>query len=274
MCLVGGGQEINTGEAGISEWVNALQNRFQHWDVHVSPRIALPEYSSQFEVGAFLSSPRVNSDQHLHLAVSMRSFRAEALSDLVGHIIDNDPGAASIAYEKIRAKYPICLTRNLGEARDWLRTQARGSERFGLVASSGAQRLRPEGIHIKAEIEPANWFLNDDADVRSSFYLEDVATEFDVQGLELDWAGVCWDGDFRHDHGSWNYHSFKGSRWQSLKDESRRVYLTNAYRVLLTRARQGMVIFVPQGNASDRTRPPAFYDGTFNYLRECGLPTL
>jgi hypothetical protein len=274
VCLVGGGQEINTGEAGISEWMSALQSRFPDWDVHVSPRISLPEYGSEIEVEAFLALPRVRSDEHLHLAVSMRSFRAETVSELVGHIIDNEPEAAKSAYESIQAAYPIYLTRDLSAARGWLRGQARGTERFGLVASSGAQRLRPEGIHIKAEIEPANWFLNDSTDVRSSCYLEDVASEFAVQGLELDWVGVCWDGDFHHKDGRWVHQAFKGTKWQSVNDESKRLYLKNSYRVILTRARQGMIIFVPKGDASDGTRLPSFYDGTFDYVRSCGIPTL
>jgi hypothetical protein len=274
ICLVGGGQEINTGEAGISEWMTALQTRFADWDVYVSSRISFSEYASQFDVDAFLKLPRVTSDEHLHLAVSIRSFRAEKLSQLVGHILDDEPESAKAAFESIQAAYPICLTRDLCAARAWLRSRARGTERFGLVASSGAQRLRPEGIHIKAEIEPANWFLNDSADVRSSYYLEDVATEFAIQGLELDWAGVCWDGDFHHNHRQWIHQAFKGTKWQSVNDKSKRLYLKNAYRVLLTRARQGMVIFVPTGDPLDHTRPSCFYDGTFEYLRSCGIPML
>ncbi|HEX3470663.1 MAG TPA: DUF2075 domain-containing protein [Silvibacterium sp.] len=274
VCLVGGGQEINTGEAGISEWIRALETRFPDWYVHVSPRISLPEYGSQIEVEEFLTSPRVRASEHLHLAVSMRSFRAETLSEWVGHVISNQSEAARAAYKSIQAAYPIFLTRDLSTARTWLRRQARGTERFGLIASSGAQRLRPEGIHIKAEIDPANWFLNDSADVRSSYYLEDVASEFDVQGLELDWAGVCWDGDFHNNDGKWICQAFKGTKWQLVNDESKRLYLQNSYRVILTRARQGMIIFVPKGDPSDRTRPPSFYDGTFEFLRSCGVPVL
>ena len=220
VCLVGGGQEINTGEAGISEWISALEVRFPSWEVHISSRMALPEYGSKSQVEQFLASPRVHSDEHLHLAVSMRSFRAEALSEWVGHIIENEAEAARATYKSIEAAYPIYLTRDLSAASAWLRSQARGTERFGLVASSGAQRLRPEGIHIKAKIEPANWFLNDSADVRSSYYLEDVASEFAVQGLELDWVGVCWDGDFYHKDGKWVCQAFKGTKWQSVNDES------------------------------------------------------
>ena len=274
VCLVGGGQEINTGEAGMSEWINALESRFPDWEVHVSPRIMLPEYCFGIDTGAFLASSRVRSDEHLHLAVSMRSFRAESLSRLVGYILENDPEGAKAAFESIKARYPICMTRELNGARAWLRNRARGTERFGLVASSGAKRLRPEGIDVKSEIDPANWFLNGRADVRSSYYLEDVASEFAVQGLELDWVGVCWDGDLYHDHSQWLHQAFKGTAWQSVKDSLNRLYLRNAYRVLLTRARQGMVIFVPKGDASDHTRPAFIYDGTFENLRLCGIPVL
>ena len=274
VCLVGGGQEINTGEAGISEWISALETHFPDWEVHISSRMALPEYGSASQVKQFLESHRVHADEHLHLAVSMRSFRAEALSDFVGQIIDNDPEAARSTYQKIETVYPIYLTRDLSAARAWLRSKARGTERFGLVASSGAQRLRPEGIHIKATLEPVNWFLNDNSDVRSSFYLEDVASEFAVQGLELDWVGACWDGDFHHKDGYWVCQAFKGTRWQSVNDESRRLYLKNAYRVILTRARQGMILFVPKGDPLDHTRPASFYDGTWEFLLSCGIPTI
>ncbi len=274
VCLVGGGQEINTGEAGISEWINALEEHFPSWEVHVSPRIVLPEYGTKDQVERFLESPRVRSDENLHLALSMRSFRAEALSECIGYIIANKPEQARDTYEKIRTTYPILLTRDIGIARAWLRSRARGTERFGLVASSGAQRLRPDGVYIKAEIDPTHWFLNPSTDVRSSYYLEDVASEFLVQGLELDWVGVCWDADFHHKHEGWIYQSFKGSKWQSIKDASRRLYLKNAYRVILTRARQGMILFIPKGDPSDHTRPPSFYDGTFEYLRACGIPVI
>lgn len=274
VCLVGGGQEINTGEAGISEWIRALESRFPDWEVYVSPRIVLPEYGSETAMLEFLKSQRVHQDEHLHLAVSMRSFRAEALSDFVGHIVSNAPETASATYGKIAADYPIYLTRNMSDVRSWLRMKARGTERYGLVASSGAQRLKPEGIHIKTQIDSTDWFLNPKTDVRSSYYLEDVASEFDVQGLELDWVGVCWDADFRYEDGQWTYHSFKGTKWLRVKDESRRLYLKNAYRVLLTRARQGMVIFIPRGEASDETRAPCFYDGIYEYLRRCRIPDL
>jgi hypothetical protein len=274
VCLIGGGQEINTGEAGISEWITALEARFSDWAVHVSPRISLPDYGASIDTSAFMALPRVQADDHLHLAVSMRSFRAETLSDLIGHLVDNEADQARAALARIRETYPIVVTRDLLNAKSWLKTRARGTERFGLVASSGAQRLRPAGIHIKAEIDPPNWFLNDAKDVRSSYYLEEVASEFDVQGLELDWAGVCWDGDFHHNGQHWISQAFKGSKWQSVKDANKRLYLKNAYRVILTRARQGMVVFVPTGDTGDWTRPAAYYNGTYRFLASCGIKSI
>jgi hypothetical protein len=274
VCLVGEGQEINTGEAGISEWMAALQAHFPQWEVYISPRISQTRYGATAESNALMASERTHTDEHLHLGVSVRSFRAEALSEFVGQIIDGDSQAAHRFFDQIRERYPIVLTRDLGTARNWLRKRARGTERIGLVASSGALRLRPEGIYIKAKVKPANWFLNDRADVRSSFYLEEVASEFDVQGLELDYAGICWDGDLHYNGRKWVLRSFSGTKWQAVKDSSRQLYLRNAYRVLLTRARQGMVVFVPYGDAGDPTRLDHFYDGTFQFLQDCGLPVL
>jgi len=273
ICLIGGGQEINDGEAGLSEWMAALKSRFPHWQVHTSDRIDHPDYDLNREARAFLASPRVTLSPDLHLGVSMRSFRAETLSAFISHIVNGDVEAARAAQSGLE-HYPIVLTRDLGEARAWLRSKARGSERYGLVASSGALRLKAEGLNVKAAIEPANWFLNGRDDVRSSFYMEDVASEFDVQGLELDWTGVCWDADLRHDGVDWRSFKFKGTRWQSVNDRFWRLYLKNAYRVILTRARKGMVIFVPEGDDADPTRPRAIYDRTFEFLRRCGLPTI
>jgi len=273
ICLIGGGQEINTGEAGLVEWFDALQRRFSHWDVYHSGQLSNPNYSWGEDLAAKLGSLNIFEKTDLHLAVSVRSFRAEKLSNFVGAVIDGDAAAAREIHESLGG-YRLALTRDVQQARDWVRTQARGSERAGLVASSGALRLRPEGIHIKAGIDPAAWFLNGKDDIRSSYYLEDVATEFDIQGLELDWTAVCWDADFRRLSGGWGHFDFVGTKWQNVKDHFRQVYLANAYRVLLTRARQGMVIFVPKGEVSDATRPPEFYDRTFEFLRACGVPEI
>ena len=174
-------------------------------------------------------------------------------------------------YDAIRKDYPIFLTREIGQVREWLRKKATGSERYGIVASSGAIRLKPEGINVKAGIDPVTWFLNYKDDIRSSYYLEDVATEFDIQGLELDWIGIIWDADFRREGNDWGLYAFKGTRWQNVNDQYRHVYLANAYRVLLTRARQGMVLFVPKGDVKDFTRPPEFYDETYDFLSSCGI---
>lgn len=184
----------------------------------------------------------------------------------MSQVLDDDADGARETFNELESRYPILLTRDLGQARAWLRRQSRGSERYGLVASAGGYRLRPEGIHVKAKIDPANWFLNARSDVRSSCYLEEVATQFDIQGLELDWAGLCWDADLRWVDGGWQCHAFKGTRWQTVRDDTKRLYLLNAYRVLLTRARQGLVIFVPRGDRNDLTRPPEFYDGTFEFI--------
>ena len=271
VCLVGGGQEINTGEAGLSEWLMVLQAQFPDWQVHVSPRVESPDYLWRKEAGDILKEARVRREEALHLAVSLRSFRAESLSDFVGHVVENRPELAQKAFVAIAERYPIVLVRDLEAARAWVRRQARGSERYGLLASSGGYRLRPESVWVKAKIDAPVWFLNERTDVRSSFYLEEVATEFDVQGLELDWAAVCWDADFRHDNSEWRCFSFRGTAWQRMNSSERQTYLKNAYRVLLTRARQGMAIFIPRGDATDPTRLPEFYDRSFEYLRRCGV---
>lgn len=270
ICLIGGGQEINTGEAGLIEWLNALQARFQHWDVYHSGQLSNKSYNWGEDLGLKLKGLNATKNEDLHLGVSIRSYRAEKLSEFIGAIIDGDAERARMLQSHL-GQYEIVLTRDINKARDWLRMKARGTERLGLIASSGAIRLKPEGINVKAEIDPVTWFLNGKEDIRSSYYLEDVATEFDVQGLELDWTGVCWDADLRREKDAWVLYNFKGTRWQSVNDSYRRVYLANAYRVLLTRARQGMVIFVPKGDERDPTRPPSFYEGIYEFLNQCGI---
>lgn len=270
VCLIGGGQEINTGEAGLIEWFNALQKSFPHWDVYHSGQLENKNYNWGEDLGAKLSALNAMKKQALHLSVSIRSFRAEKLSAFIGAVIDGDAQTAKEIHPELSG-YHLAITRDIEKARDWLRENARGTERLGLVASSGAMRLKPMGIHVKNKIDPANWFLNGKEDIRSSYYLEDVATEFDIQGLELDWTGVCWDADLRMENGTWSFYNFKGTKWQNINDRYRRVYLANAYRVLLTRARQGMIIFIPHGDDEDHTRPRAFYDATYAFLKSCGI---
>jgi hypothetical protein len=271
VCLVGGGQEINTGEAGIAEWLEVVRAKYPGWHVHLSAQLTGSEYGAGEAIAAMTDSPRVHIDDDLHLGVSMRSFRAEHVSDFVKRVLDLDVEAAASLYRDFAANFPLVMTRSVDSARRWLRHQARGSERYGLVVSSQALRLKPHAIDVRAPIDPVNWFLNDREDVRSSYYLEDVATEFQVQGLELDWVGVVWDADLRHQPTGWQHHAFVGDRWQHIHKPDRRLYLKNAYRVLLTRARQGMVIVVPHGEPEDPTRNPAFYDGTYRYLLSIGI---
>ena len=274
VCLIGGGQEINTGEAGLAEWLQVLADQYPGWRVYSSDRLDDPDYIWDPQITDALRATSIEKIDALHLAVSMRSFRAEALSEFVSHVVENRPEIAREKFSSVNERYPMAVTRSLNVARNWLREKARASERIGLLASSGAYRLRPEGIHVKSSVDAPIWFLNGADDVRSSFYLEEVATEFDVQGLELDWCGVCWDADFRYLNGSFDCLSFRGTKWQNINAPERRLFLKNAYRVLLTRARQGMIIYVPKGDAADPTRLPSFYDETVAYLAECGLPAL
>ena len=273
VCLIGGGQEINTGEAGLEEWIMAIKYHHADWELHLSDRLTEADYLAMKSAPEALAHLKTTYTPALHLGVSVRSFRAETVSDFVKAVIDGDAPRAAQRF-RLLTNYPVVITRNLEAARDWLRWRARGSERIGLVASSNAMRLKPVGIYVKSKIDPAVWFLADKTDVRSSFALEDVATEFDIQGLELDWVGVCWDANFRRDGNQWKAYYFRGTRWDRINDDTRAAYLANSYRVLLTRARQGMVIFVPVGSEIDDTRVLNFYDKTYAFLCECGITKL
>jgi hypothetical protein len=274
VCLVGGGQEINTGEAGISEWLEAVLKRFRDWEIHLSPHLIESEYRSQSSLDRVLALPTAKPNPKLHLATSMRSFRAESLSRFVREILDVELVSGRETLQEVLKRYPIMITRSLNLAKQWLRDRARGSERYGIVVSSQAERLKPHAIDVRVKTDPVKWFLDGKDDIRSSYYLEDVATEFQVQGLELDWACVVWDGDLRFNGSGWSHHKFKGSRWNRVKKATRQRYLENAYRVLLTRARQGMVLVVPEGSDTDPTRSPIFYDPTYEYLQSMGIPEL
>ncbi len=271
VCLVGGGQEINTGEAGISEWLYAIKNSFPHWEVQISPNLTDSEYNAFDAIAEIEKDCKTIYDANLHLSVSMRSYRAENVALFIKQLLDLETQKASETLKLISDKYPIVITRNIESAKNWLKEKARGSERYGIVVSSQAYRLKPLAIDVRVETDPVHWFLGEKNDVRSSYYLEDVATEFQVQGLELDWACVTWDGDFRYSENEWKTFSFVGNKWQNINKEERKLYLKNAYRVLLTRARQGMVIVVPKGNIEDHTRLPEFYDDTYKYFKKIGL---
>lgn len=286
VCLVGGGQEINTGEAGISEWIKALNETFTHWKVYISPQLTEPEYA-EGKVNELLSlNDNVTYADELHLSVSLRSYRAEKLSAFVHALLDIDPSAASI-YAEIKDKYPIVLTRDMESARRWLHEKVRGTERTGVLITKESARYKPLGVHVleSGDENAVHWFLEDKVDTRSSNYLEDAATEIQVQGLELDYTCLLWDADMRYESGEWHYYRFnRQTRWDEIKADTERKqeqmkYMLNAYRVLLTRARAGMVICVPEGNDhktrsgfwEDSTRLPEYYDGTYEYLKSLGL---
>lgn len=275
ICLIGGGQEINKGEsAGIYGWFDSLRNNYPNWDIYVSDKITDDEYSKGHNFAEMTKNMNVNIIEDLHLAVSLRSFRSENVSNFVKALLDVDIDTAKRLYEQFKNDYPVFVTRNLHKAKLWVRSQAKGSQRYGLTASSGAKRLRKYGIWVQNKIEATNWFLNGKNDVRSSFHLEETATEFDIQGLELDWTIVCWDADLRFENGDFKHLKFVGTKWQNIKSADNILYLKNAYRVLLTRARQGFVIFVPTGDETDMTAKPEYYDGIYRYLKSVGIKEL
>lgn len=268
ICLVGGGQEINKGEAGLPEWFDSLKRAFPDWDVYVAPQLNDSEYRRNAEWEDMIGGLNVTEKEELHLATSVRSFRTPDLAAFVKAVLDVDTIRAKELYAKIKNKYPILLTRDLNEAKAWVKERSKGTTRYGLIASSGALRLKPEGIFVKNSIDVPNWFLNGKDDVRSCYALEDVVTEFDIQGLEIDYSVLAWDADFRFVDGEWTYNNFTGNKWKKVNSEENRLYLKNAYRVLMTRARQGMAIFIPKGSDEDATRQRSFYDETYNYLKE------
>ena len=289
VCLVGGGQEINTGEAGISEWITALNEKFTHWNVYISPKLTDAEYA-EGKVNELLKGKKnVTYDESLHLAVSLRSFRAEKLSAFVHALLSFDSAASSI-YKEIKDKYPIVLTRDMETAREWLHKRVRGSERTGVLVTKEAARFKPLAINILAsgDENAVHWFLEDKTDTRSSNYLEDAATEIQVQGLELDYTCVLWDADMRCENDQWHFYRFNGTtKWNEVTETSESKqeqvkYMLNAYRVLLTRARAGMVICVPEGNSNrtasgfweDSTRLPEYYNGTYEYFKAIGIREL
>ena len=271
VCLVGGGQEINTGEAGIGEWIRAVNETFPDWKVYISKHLTDREYAEGNVAALIGNNKNAKQVDELHLAVTMRSFRAESLSKFVHCVLDRDITQARLLYQSFKEKYPLVLTRDLKKAKQWLEEKARGSERYGLVVSSQAYRLKPLAIDVRLQPDVVNWFLADKRDVRSSLFLEDAATEFDIQGLELDWTCLVWDGDFRYTQNGWDHNAFKGCKWQKIRKTESQSYQLNAYRVLMTRARQGMIICVPDGNPKDHTRLPEFYDETYKYLKSIGL---
>lgn len=268
ICLVGGGQEIHRGESGLPEWFSALKEKYTHWKVYLSTKIVDFEYLRGNNMDELLKGLYSESKEEMHLSTSIRSFRSEKVSDFVKSLLDCDEDNAKGILETICSNYPIVLTRDIEKAKGWLKEKSRGSERIGMTASSGAGRLKPYGIYEIDNSQIIHWFLNSKEDVRSSFYLEGAASEFLIQGLELDWTCVAWDADLRFQNNDWAYLRFVGTNWVRIRNSERQIFLKNAYRVLLTRARQGIVIFIPNGDVKDHTRLPVFYDKTYEYLKE------
>ncbi len=277
ICLVGGGQEINDGEAGIEEWFDSLKRSFRHWNIYVAPELNDSEYCHHSSWNEMIEGLNTTYDTNLHLRTSIRSFRTPDLSLFVKHLLDIDEESAKNDLQKItEAGYPIYITRDLKSAKKWVESVSKGNCRHGLIASSNGLRLKSEGIFVKNKKSVEQWFLGDKENILSSYFMEEVATEFDIQGLEIDYAIVAWDADLRFDNDkkTWSYYNFRGHKWNKVHQEIKQRYLLNAYRVLLTRSRQGMIIFIPKGFENDLTRKPKFYDETHDYLLRIGISKL
>lgn len=274
VCLVGNGQAINKGEAGLTEWIESIHRRYQDWDVYMSEYLIESGDVSREELA--LVKQQLKPREDLHLKMSMRSFRSEKVSIFINQLLALKQEDAAATLKEL-GNYPIVLTRSLDTAKQWLRDHARGSERFGLLASSKAERLKAISINVRYQPDFVHWFLEDNSDIRSSNALEDTLTEFKVQGLEIDWACVAWDADLRlnKEQTAWQHFQLRsGTKWQNINKPINQEYQINAYRVLLTRARQGMVIVVPDGDHGvppDETRKPEWYDGTYSYLKGLGI---
>ena len=273
VCLIGNGQSINKGEAGLQEWIESIHRGYNNWNVYISNSLIESGDLTEEQIDLI---PNLAPREHLHLKMSMRSFRSEKVSLFVNQLLDLKKEQAKETLKDL-GDYPIVLTRSLDVAKKWLREHNRGSERMGLLASSKAERLKAISINVRYQPDFVHWFLDDGNDIRSSNTLEDVLTEFKIQGLELDWACVAWDVDLRlsNDGKSWTHHQLRnGMRWNNINKPINREYQINAYRVLLTRARQGMIILVPKGNdgaSLDDTRRPEWYDAIYGYLKSIGI---
>lgn len=275
IALIGGGQEINTGEAGIAEWGRSLQENFPNWKILVSPKLMTGHHTTA-GMPLFQAAPvnlNIEENDSLHLEVSLRSFNAECLSEFIVHVLENELEDAQRVFKQGLNDYPLFYTRSLETAKEWLKNKTEG--RSGLIGSSGAKRLKPHGLFVSIDnISPSQWFLAKEDDIRSSSFLEDIATEYSVQGLELDWSCVCWGGDFSYQNSQWNYRRFSGTKWQNVTKTIKKEFIKNKYRVLLSRGREGMIIWIPPGSETDKTRFSQIYDGTANYFKSIGIPEI
>lgn len=277
IALVGGGQEINAGENGIAEWGKALRElepeEAAKWRIYGPPNFLEGSVATAgLGAGRLSGVKAINVEQDLELNVPLRSFRSPLLSQWVAAVLDgNSEKAANFASNL--GEYPIVIVRSLDLIRKWLKSVSRGERRYGLVASSGARRLRADGLGVTLNATDgsaiAQWYLNDRGDVRSSFALEVPANEYTTQGLELDFVGLCWGGDLIWTEDSWQYRQFRGNKWVNVNGDRQR-FVTNSYRVMMTRGREGLAIWVPAGSNEDPTREPKLFDDTANFLLRCG----
>ena len=288
IALVGGGQEINKGEGGLAEWGDALKKfnnnaeQDEQWIVYASPEVI---DGSAATAGGVLFPEGITNKQvvyrikDLHLPVSIRSHRCEVANEWIDAVLEGNIIEAQNLVKSL-GDFPIYLTRSLRGMRAWLINTTRGYRRSGLVASSDARRLRGYGLGVTLSTQNlgsiVNWFLCPRGDVRSSYQLEVTATEYACQGLELDRVGLCWGGDMTWSkiEQSWRYRKFRGSRWQNVREESAHQNIKNTYRVLMSRAREALVIWVPPGDQNDPTRPPKRMNETADFLLECGITEL
>lgn len=271
ICLVGGGQEIYNGEAGIQDWFSTLSEKYLDWEIYLSDKITDSEYVGNSDVSTMLHNREYHCISDLHLGVSLRSFRSEKLALFVKYLLDEEIELAKETYEELKKSYLVLITRKFDVAKNWVKKKARGTERYGLLASSEGKRLRAEGIWVPSEINHVGWFLNEKDNVDSSYYLEVAASEFKVQGLEIDYAVLAWDADLRYTSNGFEYFKFRGTKWNHVNQEQRQHYLKNAYRVLMTRARQGLIIYIPEGDEEDPSRLTKYYEGTYQYLKHVGI---
>ena len=271
ICLVGEGQEIYNGEAGIQDWFSTLSAKYLDWEIYLSDKITDSEYVGNSDVSTMLHNREYHCISDLHLGVSLRSFRSEKLALFVKCLLDEEIELAKETYEELKKSYPVLITRKFDVAKNWVKKKARGTERYGLLASSEGKRLRAEGIWVPSEINHVGWFLNEKDNVDSSYYLEVAASEFKVQGLEIDYAVLAWDADLRYTSNGFDYFKFRGTKWNHVNQEQRQHYLKNAYRVLMARARQGLIIYIPEGDEEDPSRLMEYYEGTYQYLKHVGI---
>jgi len=271
ICLVGGGQEIYNGEAGIQDWFSTLSEKYLDWEIYLSDKITDSEYVGNSDISTMLHNREYHCISDLHLGVSLRSFRSEKLALFVKCLLDEEIELVRETYEELKKSYPVLITRKFDVAKNWVKKKARGTERYGLLASSEGKRLRAEGIWVPSEINHVGWFLNEKDNVDSSYYLEVAASEFKVQGLEIDYAVLAWDADLRYTSNGFDYFKFRGTKWNHVNQEQRQHYLKNAYRVLMTRARQGLIIYIPEGDEEDSSRLTEYYEGTYQYLKHVGI---